>query len=181
MKIFRFDYTIDEDKNYTYIDPKIEFLSLEEEMLLRNGEKLTLNEKRKIPVKNKKKKIPDILKSGEVLVNEKVKKLLEEQTTAIINYIPLKVDKYDYWLLNIINHLDCFDYENSEFTTLKSGKPFKITNLKLITQNIPEIAIFRLKEKSSTLFVTDKLKTILEEANVTGIRFNEDMNLTIGF
>jgi len=119
--------------------------------------------------------------SGEVLVNEKVKKLLEEQTTTIINYIPLKVDKYDYWLLNIINHLDCFDYENSEFTVFDNGKPDKITKAKFHLEKIPEIGVFRIKEKPVPLFITEKLKNIFEEAGVTGVKYSDNMDLTVGF
>jgi len=180
MKIYRLTVHANIEEGFTYI--KDDFLSRDEMNILARGEELNIIDK-EILLKNKKKKIANVFQKGPlgILVDQKFKELIIKNVIqSKINFLSVKIEGIDYSLLNILSHLECFDYGNSEFTVFKNSRPDKVIELKFITKNIPEKAIFRVKEKPFFLFVTEKLKSILEEADITGIRFNEDMNLTIG-
>ncbi|GGG41210.1 hypothetical protein GCM10011344_47630 [Dokdonia pacifica] len=136
-----------------------------------------------INLKRKTKILPDILGTGsaEFFVNDKVKEILELNITEQkINFSPIRIDKYNYWLLNIIGLLDCFDNEKSGYTTFENGNIDDVHNLKFKKEKIPEISIFRIKENTVRLFITEKLKNIFEEAGVTGVKYSDNMDLTMG-
>lgn len=166
------------EDNYSFLEEHL--LSREESFKLLLGQKVeTIKEKAEL--KNKTKKIPDITGNGtyEIYVNDKIKNILFNQLENI-NYLQTSLSNYKYWLINIIGHLDCFDYENSEFTVFDNGKPDKITKAKFHLEKIPEIGVFRIKEKPVPLFITEKLKNIFEEAGVTGVKYSDNMDLTMG-
>ncbi|WP_143337235.1 imm11 family protein [Dokdonia pacifica] len=134
-------------------------------------------------LKNKTKELPDVIGTSlsHFFINDKVKAILKKEITEQeINFLPVKLDIHTFWLVNIVGLLDCFDYKNSEYTTFKNGLPRKIFDIKFIENNIPEIAIFRIKESPIKLFITEKLKNILEEAGVTGVKYSDNMDLTMG-
>ena len=166
--------------NYSYIDFESALdLSLINKLL--DGLKLTEKDiNNKLKLKGKDKKLPDVLgtSSAEFLISNRVKLIIEKNVKDLnVNFIPLKIEDHDFWLLNIIGHLDCFDYESSDFTRSSNGSIRKIFDLKFISEKIPEYAIFRVKEADMHLFITEKLKNLLEETDTTGIRFGDNMNL----
>lgn len=180
MKIYRLTTHIDIEEGFTYI--KDDVLSRDEVSILAKGEVLNLKIK-EISLKNKSKKVANIFQKGPfgIFIDEKFKELLKNNTLkSIINFLPANIENQNYYLLNMLGYLECFNYKNSAYTTFKNGNIDKVTELQFVTKNIPKTAIFRLKEKPISLFITENLKNILEKANITGIRFNEDMNLTIG-
>jgi len=152
---------------------------------LRKGKEMSFKGETPIlKLKNKTKKLPDILGTSSTLVffNDKVKEILEQNVTELkIKFLPVKVDKHDYWLLNIIGYVNCYDYENSEYTTFKDGYPHKISDVKFIKENILESTLFRVEESPVNLFITEKVKNIFEEVGVTGVKYSDNMDLTVGF
>ncbi|MDC7242091.1 MAG: hypothetical protein PQJ50_17185 [Spirochaetales bacterium] len=149
-----------------------------------DGEKVDIVDDSKLVIKNKSKILPDYIGTGssEVFISEQLKNFLNEKDLKqIINYVPIVLFKKNYYLLNIIGLRDCMDYSKSEYTTYpKNDLPDKITSLVFDETKINSIDIFRMKDKSLHIFVTEKLKRELENKKFTGIKFYESMDLTYG-
>lgn len=68
-----------------------------------------------------------------------------------------------------------------EYSTYKSGHIDEIQNLEIKKGKIPEICIYRIGENIVELFITEKLKNLFEEAGITGVKYSDNMDLTVGF
>lgn len=81
----------------------------------------------------------------------------------------------DYSIIQILEYSELFDYENSIFKPLRSNPNMPGIIRKLVIKE-PEKGfspIFKIKEKSSKLFVSDKAKEALEANNIKGCIFEE--------
>ncbi len=72
------------------------------------------------------------------------------------------------------------DYEKSVYTTHDNNEPDEITNLVINDEKIDEFDIFRLKDDPIPVFITSALKSKLDDANCTGIKFIDSKDLTVG-
>lgn len=134
-------------------------------------------------LKNKTKNYPDLLGTGssEFFVSNQLKTFLENNIKKQrINFIEFTIEKKQYWFLNVVGLRDCMDYENSIYSKYENNEPDEITNLVIDEEKIDECDIFRLKDNSIPVFITDVLKIKLEEMNFTGIKIIESMDLTFG-
>ncbi len=134
-------------------------------------------------LKNKTKNYPDLLGTGssEFFVSNQLKTFLENNIKKQrINFLEFTIEKKQYWFLNIVGLRDCMDYENSIYSKYENNEPDEITNLVIDEEKIDECDIFRLKDNSIPVFITDVLKIKLEEMNFTGIKIIESMDLTFG-
>ena len=148
-----------------------------------DGIKLDSIDVSQLVIKNKTKIFPDLLGTGltEFLVSERLRDFLIENVKAQeINFVKVKITKFDYWLINIVNLRDCMDYEQSEYTVYKKvNKPDQITNLVVKEDQISELDMFRISDRPEMVFVTESLKKLLEDQGFTGIRFFGGANLTV--
>lgn len=135
-------------------------------------------------LKNKTKKLPDLLGTGssELFISKRLKDLLEEKgLKQKIKYIPVTILEHSYFLLNIIGLRDCMNYSESIFTTFTNHDlPDKITSLIVNMDKIETLDLFRLKDKPIHIFITDKLRKELEEKEITGVHYIESMDLSFG-
>jgi len=134
-------------------------------------------------LKNKTKNYPDLLGTGssEFFISNEFKNFLENNIIKQkINFIEFTIGKKQYWFLNIIGLRDCMDYKNSVYSKYENDQPDEITNLVIDEKKIDENDIFRLKDNSIPVFITDSIKIKLEEMNFTGIKIIESMDLTFG-
>ncbi|MCT4637809.1 MAG: hypothetical protein N4A72_08875 [Bacteroidales bacterium] len=113
------------------------------------------------------------------IVSEKLRLIIADiEDSDNIEFIPVKSDKQDsrYYLLNLLNNIPCFDFENSEYTTYINNNNIKmvetVDRLKMNTELIGNRNIFRIKEIPAHIFVTTKFKDTLEQNNITGVEFN---------
>ncbi|WKZ87664.1 hypothetical protein N5B55_23245 [Ralstonia pickettii] len=97
-----------------------------------------------------------------------------------IQGIPIKVQGYagEFEVLNVLDIIDCVDEAHSEFSlwTAEDGRPDRVGDYRMSLLRIdPERAkghdLFRVKRWTIALICSEKVKTCLEEAGVTGIRF----------
>lgn len=103
----------------------------------------------------------------------------------------------DYWHMHILNYLDVFDWENSEYTIetwdeemgdiakwmpseLDSIPPSQLPSIvlgelkriQLIEEKIPKNChIFRVKSVETNIFVSDTFRDKVIEAGITGVKF----------
>ncbi|MFC7348464.1 imm11 family protein [Chryseobacterium zhengzhouense] len=148
-----------------------------------DGEKINEIKTFNFTLKNKTKNYPDLLGTGssEFFVSNELKTFLEKNITKQkINFIEFTIGKKQYWFLNIIGLRDCMDYKNSIYSKYENNQPDEITNLVIDEKKIDQNDIFRLKDNSIPIFITDSIKIKLEEMNFTGIKIIESMDLTVG-
>jgi hypothetical protein len=77
--------------------------------------------------------------------------------------------------LQILSYTSCFDYDNSVFRPLRSNPdlPGIIKKMVLKEPDKGFPPIFRIKESSSKLFVSEEAKEALERADIKGCIFEE--------
>jgi hypothetical protein len=89
---------------------------------------------------------------------------------------PTGIFNEDYVALQLLEHIDGIDYENSEFKPRKNpNRLTRITNLVLKEPVNGFPPIFRLDrdDETSTLFISPAAKEALEEAGIKGLGFTE--------
>lgn len=115
--------------------------------------------------------------SGTMLISEKAKKCLEGVISKSGELIPLKYKDRLLYLINITKILDVLDYDKSEFMQLSTGLVYGISKYSFIFDKLQENDIFKVMLNgrifTSEIFVTDKIKKIIEENNLTGFKFTE--------
>jgi hypothetical protein len=89
--------------------------------------------------------------------------------------LPLIHSEAQYYAINVINVLDCFDYEkgkvekDEEYDVIKDIKKYAFKFDKL-----QDDTIFKIPErKKSVIFITDTFKQRVEESGLAGFRFVE--------
>lgn len=139
-----------------------------------------------IKAKSKKGKQTDFPMSSFTLpvISGKLKNILEEnENVGNLEFLPLTIRNLDnqtneYWGLNILNNIKCFDWENSKYEKFPpelfpelTDRPSKIFQLKIKADAINSRNIFRMYEAPVEIFVSSKLRTAIEKANLSGIEF----------
>lgn len=82
----------------------------------------------------------------------------------------------EYWVLNLLNNIKCFDWENSVYRKMPEDRvpnadyPRTISSLKIKPEPIGNRKIFRMHEEPGEIFVSNDLKQAIE-TNLTGIKF----------
>ncbi len=125
-----------------------------------------------IIVGNKSKVLPDVMGSGlsDFFVSTKVKNLLVSHINEII-FKEVEIQEKQYWLIIPTRILDIIDKERSEIIFFKNGKIDEINSLKYDAQPLNEYDIFRLEGFNIPLFITEKLKNLMEENDITGVEY----------
>ncbi|NQY28539.1 MAG: hypothetical protein HRT69_03600 [Flavobacteriaceae bacterium] len=124
------------------------------------------------------KKSDFLMTEGVILpfVSNKVKMIIEEYCPEKIQFISTNLE--GYFLLHTVEHISCFDWGSSKFTKhppfLKELSHIPQTVEKLVfDENKIERDIFRMLEEPITLFISEKLKKIFQENNVSGIEYGK--------
>lgn len=117
---------------------------------------------------------------GVPIVSSRVEKLLRGISNIV--FIPLiirnKICKYQYFAMVIPSIVDCVDEDNSEFHNFivndpvrpdKAGEYRAFKKLRLRSNGIHDIDLFRLKKFETALIVSERVKIILEKIDATGL------------
>lgn len=178
MKIYRIRLNV--AKGFVYLES--EGFEFELRKQIYTGMKVNSISNEKFIVKSKSGKYPDLMGSSSIpFISDKFKKIIEEHSDLKnFHFIPVKIEKENYWLLNIIGFLDCFNKEKSTFSTFDNGEPDEIQKIVFKNENIQPFSIFKINVSPINIFITDKFKKIIEENHVTGIHFFDSDDLTIG-
>lgn len=127
--------------------------------------------------------VPDFVSNTERLAlgSSKLKGLLEQHSGARIEFLPAAIANHkgriaakDYFIANVLDHVDCLDKEHSEVEelnpdpTLLSG----LFRLQVLQDRIPpEARLFRLKNMPSAILIRDDLRALIDAENLTGLRY----------
>lgn len=118
---------------------------------------------------------------GWVLVSDKFIELTEEYIKNEVEYLDVYIEnkdnknvKEDYKIINIIKVLDAFDLQNSIYHSIdKEGCIFGLKKYALNNDIIKGSNIFRLHNQIDITFVSENIKNVVEENNLTGFHFKE--------
>lgn len=115
----------------------------------------------------------------DVKAKEIVRELIEDHVELLpLAYYPSFEEKAihsNYYAINVLQILDCLDFERSEFTRFKStGGIRSIVKYEFRANCIGGIPIFKLPILNSIrTFVTDEFKQLVEDNNLTGLKFRK--------
>lgn len=92
-----------------------------------------------------------------------------------IEVLPLDCPSGEYFIASVLNILDCLDISRSEIERFEAtGNIKRIINHVFDPKCIGEHHIFRIPERRlSQVFVTDRFKEVVEEHQLSGMRFEE--------
>ncbi len=118
--------------------------------------------------------------SGTTVCDAEAKEIIRELIEDHVEFLPLAyyenfVDKAidsKYFAINVLQILDCLDYERSEFSYY--GPLKKIIRYEFKSDCIRGIPIFKLPILNRvTTYVTDEFKQLVEDNNLTGLEFRK--------
>ena len=129
---------------------------------------------------NKRPKLGDYIDklSGETIILEKkaVDKL--KPIMGNIEILPLKCDFGDYWAINIMDVLECIDYEKSDFMLLSDelvdGRPhiLRFNKYEFIKEKTEGKSIFKIVDTCKTeIFANDTFIENVNKQGITGFAF----------
>lgn len=109
---------------------------------------------------------------------KKTREIIENQ----VQYLSVKVcDRFtrlevgSYFVANIVTVIDALDFENSKYDIfeLDDEKIISVEKYALKSNKIVDKHIFRLKDDTIPIFVSESLKKIIEDNNLSGFAFLE--------
>lgn len=115
-----------------------------------------------------------------LIVSEKTKNVFEKIQKEGIQFIAIDVIKKDkiklknkYYLVNILNIEDVLDLNNSKYDKfdLDNGEKFISIERHALFENKIQNNIFRLKNDTHSIFVSQILKKMIEKEKLTGFDF----------
>lgn len=86
---------------------------------------------------------------GAIAIGERAEKLLLSLLERSGELLPFACNDRSYWLLNVLECVDCLDHEKTEWVYGKStGKPIEIKNYEFNPSLVPEVSFFKIPETS---------------------------------
>ena len=111
-------------------------------------------------------------------ISQAAKIVLENQLDDLVQILPLETGKLGkYYILNIINVLDCLDKQKSEIQYLSpsSEKIYKIKKWKfneVLTNENSKIFVIQ-NQLGERIYINEDIKILIEENNLKGFVFKE--------
>lgn len=128
-------------------------------------------------------KLADNLYGGSAtIISLKLKQALERVVTSNqVEYLPVSIINHkervastDYFILHPLDMCDCIDYDKSgiEWNPIKSDFIVRCAGLVLRKDDIPnDYTLFRLKHWGSVIILRGDIAEMLQQENMTGLRF----------
>lgn len=117
-----------------------------------------------------------------LVVSEEFCKMIQKIAENEVQYLPVKVidrntkaEDASYFVANIVNLINAIDLENSKYDIFELGdeKIISVEKYALKRREIVNKHIFRLKDDTIPVFVSETLKNVIEENKFTGFEFLE--------
>jgi len=113
--------------------------------------------------------------SGHLVVSERAVQILQPLMSDKVQILPIDYEgTKTLYVLNVINVVDCLDYEKSKIRRMRDGTVSEIDEFAFDYSKVSQHDIFKIPEKIwSTVFVSDKFKATVEENGLIGFKFTE--------
>lgn len=114
---------------------------------------------------------------GKPVISKRVKEAMDKGQLLKdeVEFLPLTNDNEELFMLNVVNVLDCVDYDRSIIERFKDGSWFRFNKLVFDPSKIPHgTCMFKIKETPGVqVFVTEKFKQWVEEHKFKGLNFSQ--------
>jgi hypothetical protein len=110
----------------------------------------------------------------EVIFSQRALEVLEPLVQGSVQIIPLHCEEDQLYLIHITTVVDCLDRKRSEIKWLSGHEGeivFQIRRNVFHGEGLIEKAIFKIPELFSSTFVSDRFKSIVEEHELQGLRW----------
>lgn len=120
--------------------------------------------------------------NGWVIVSKKFRDVMKEIGGEDIQYLDINImnsktkeEDNTYKVVNVTKHLEALDLENSvyDFFELDDEKILSVEKYALKQDVIKNYNIFKLNDETIPVFVSEKVKDIVEENSLIGFQFLE--------
>lgn len=118
-----------------------------------------------------------------LIVSQKTKKLIEKIESESIQFVKIKIVgknnvslSNNYYLANPLSILDALDLENSKYDIFKTSNGVQVISVEKYALKLNKIKnshIFRLKDETIPVFVSEKIKDLFERNKLAGFDFLE--------
>jgi hypothetical protein len=116
------------------------------------------------------------------IVTDKLKRVIESMGNDGIQFLPIRaVSKdgsqvTDAYVVNIFNHVDAIDLENSVYDVFpvdENTNWISVVKYALKRNTVKYMDLFRLKDHFFPIFISERLKKAMEENEITGCAYME--------
>lgn len=109
------------------------------------------------------------------ILNEKSYKILYPYIKNEAQIFKVKCENDNLYVVNIINIIDCLDYDKSEINRFpSSGRVMRVIKYVFKIEKLKNATIFKLPEFPKGIsYVTEEFKNVVEENNIKGFKFKE--------
>lgn len=123
---------------------------------------------------------------GWLVVSDKFIGLCDEYINAKVQYLNINIKNEldnsitsSYKVINILDIVDAIELEHSDYSEfeLDNEKFISITKYAINSEKVNGHHIFRLKNSTIPIFISEKIKSIIEQNNLTGFDFLEIKSL----
>jgi hypothetical protein len=106
--------------------------------------------------------------------SERAWEVLQPLLGASVEALPLNCDRGIFFVVNVLDHVDCLDYDRAEVTHYSSGRVMMVDKFAFKPGSLHGKNMFKLPETAkSEVFVSESFKKIVEKAGLTGLWFEE--------
>ncbi|MFD2611582.1 imm11 family protein [Paenibacillus gansuensis] len=84
--------------------------------------------------------------------------------------------KEKFYILNVINLIDCLDMDKSKIEYFSSGRIMEVVSYSFKPDLIKESYLFKVPQYPSKIFATDRMKKLVESTDLIGYKFVEVWN-----
>lgn len=120
-------------------------------------------------------KLGDILGLGAdfLVVNNRALKIILDIAKESVEVLPLKCNRMDLYIINILDVVDCLNIQKSKFKLYKACDEIQsIEEYELDKKKIGDSVLFKIdKIISGHMYATDYFKEMLEKENIQGLKF----------
>lgn len=117
------------------------------------------------------------------IATKRVAEILAAIAGDDIQRFPIQVDQLDekYEIINVISVVDCLDVQRSDTTWFEegndirpdlAGKPWSVFPLFVDSDRVSNRNIFRIRDYTEPVIVSEAIMQAFEQAEVSGVRFN---------
>lgn len=105
--------------------------------------------------------------------SDKAVKYSNEILRDKVEFLPLKHEKYNFFICNIINVIDCLEEDSSKIKRFSSGRILEIKGYDFNVESVRDQIIFKIPQQIHKCFVTELFKNHIESSKLKGYVFKE--------
>ncbi|WP_240421754.1 imm11 family protein [Paenibacillus periandrae] len=108
------------------------------------------------------------------LFSAKAVDVLRPIISNFVEILPTEFIREDYFIINVLNVLNCVDYDSSSIVKYRSGRIMRFEKYEFFPEIVDQQHIFKITDISrQAVFVSSEFKEEVIKSGLTGFRFEE--------